>query len=311
MKKYWKRIGTVLLCVVLMMIIAVPVAATTVGDVRSKRLAVEAASAEIRGLMQTARESMGTVRTALEGHVKAMAKVAPEDFAALKVRLDELRARMGTVLAEREFFLAKMAEFRTAMDAKDLDSASAVLDEVMARQAAWKSAVETFITDAQALAMDVAALADETGPIWEAQKTERDAFLKAVKEKKATLDETHAVVMAKNEELKGILAQIRAKIEAGALDALSEDDRASVKASLDSIRAGLKTTFDGSVKTQIEAFHAARREGDHEAALAALDEALKIQAPRPAVLDGFISTAQDVLERLETSGAAASPTGTI
>ncbi len=310
-KMNWKRIGTALLCVVLILVVAVPVAATTAGDVRSKRLVVEAASAEIRGLMLDAKESMDSVRTALEGHVKAMAKIAPEEFAALKVRLDELHARMGAVRVEREFFLAKMTEFRTAMNAKDLDTASTVLDEVMARQASWKSAVETFITDAKALAADVTALVDETGPIWEAQRAERDAFLAAVKEKKATLDETHAVVMAKNEELKGILAQVRTMIEAGALEALSEEDRASVKASLDSIRTGLKTTFNGSVKTRIEAFHAARLAGDREAALSALDEAIGIQAPRPAVLDGFIAVAQGVLDKLETSGPMPSPTGTI
>jgi hypothetical protein len=307
-----KRIGTMVLCLVLALgVCAVPVVAATAGDLRSKRLAVEAAGAEIRGLMLEARESMGTVRSALEGHVKAMEKVAPEAMAALKVRLDDLRQRMGGVLAEREFFLAKMGEFRTAMDAKDLEAAAAVLDEVAARQTTWKAAVETFIADAKALAADVVSLAVETGPIWEAQKAERDAFLAEVKEKKTVLDETHAVVQAKNEALKGILAEIRTKIEAGALDALSEDDRAAVKSSLDAVRNGVKTTFDGSVKAQIDAFHAARLAGDFEAALAALDRAIEIQAPRPAVLDGFLSQAQAALAALEAAATTLAPTGTL
>ena len=48
-----------------------------------------------------------------------------------------------------------------------------------------------------------------------------------------------------------------------------------------------------------------------EAALAALDRAIEIQAPRPAVLDGFLSQAQAALAALEAAATTLAPTGTL
>ena len=301
-----------LLAAALVLVLAVaatmPVAAATALDVKALRTEVAATNNQIIALMQEARDGMAAVRTALQDHVRAMAKVAPEEAAALKARLDSLRERMLAIVAEREFYAEQMVAFRADMLAKKFDDAYAVLQAVQARQTQWKAALETFISDAESLAADIQALADQTGPIWEQKKAEQAAFLAALKEKKDTLLANHEAVQAKVQQLNDLLAQIRERLQAGALSGLSAEDVQWVKDQLASVRTGIGQTFDGSVAHQMQLFHQARLDADHAAALAALDQAIAIQAQRPAILDGYIATAQAVLDKLEPAPTAPAPT---
>jgi hypothetical protein len=302
-----KRFAAAILCLVLVFALVVPTAAATIADVRALRLQVANANVGIMALMQQARASMETVRASLAGQLGAIAKVAPDEAKALRARLAELKSRKEAVVAEREHFAAQMEQFRTDMDAKDLDAAYAVLTDVSARQADWRTAVETFISDADALASDIQALAAETGPIWEAQKAAREAFHEAVVQKKATLKSNHVAIAAQVDTLKAILAQVRDRIQAGALAGATADERAAVRTELDSIRTGVTTVFDGSVKAKLEEFVTLRETGDLDATLAALDAAIAIQETRPAALDALIARAQALLDGLPE---AAAPTAT-
>ncbi len=302
-----KKILAATLSLVLLVALAAPAAAATLADVRELRLQVANANVGILALMQQARVSMETVRSALSGQVGAIAKVAPEEAAALKARIEELRSRKEAVVAEREYFSAQMETFRMDMEAKDLDAAYVVLTDVAARQVDWKAAVETFIADADALAADIKAAAAEYGPIREAQKAAREAFHAAVVEKKATLKENHAGIAARVETLKGILAQVRERIQAGALTGATAEERDAVKTELVAIKSGVQAVFDGSVKAKLEEFVTLRETGDLEATLAALDAAIAIQETRPAALDALIARAQALLDGLPE---AAAPTET-
>jgi len=298
-----KKIVAAALSLVLLVALAVPAAAATLADVRELRQLVVQANVQIMALMQQARVSMETVRSSLSGQVGAIAKVAPEEAAALQARLAELRSRKEAVVAEREYFSARMEDFRADMDAKDLDAAYAVLTDVAARQVDWKAAVESFIADADALAADITAAAAEYGPIWDARKAAREAFHAAVVDKKATLKENHEGIAAQVETLKDILAQVRERIQAGALNGATAEERDAVKMELEAIRTGVRTVFDGSVKAKLEEFVALRETGDLEGTLAALDAAIAIQETRPAALDALIARAQALLDGLPEAAA--------
>jgi hypothetical protein len=304
-----KKIVAAALGLVLLVGLAVPTAAATLADVRELRQQVANTNVGIMALMQQARASMETVRSSLSGHLGAIAKVAPEEAEALKARIEELRSRKEAVVAEREHFAAQMEEFRADMDAKDLDAAYTVLTDVAARQVGWKGAVESFIADADALATDIQALATEVGPIWDAQKAAREAFHAAVVEKKATMKENHAGIAAQVETLKGILSQVRERIQAGALSGATTEERDAVKSELEAIRTGVQTVFDGSVKAKLEEFVTLRETGDLDGTLATLDAAIAIQETRPAALDALIARAQALLEGL-LEGAAPTETET-
>lgn len=285
----------------------VPVAAATQADIKTLRAQVAATNTEIIALMQQARDAMASVRDALQGNRAAMEAVEPDLAAALKTRLDALRQAMMTLVDEREYFSSQMVAFRSDMLNRKFDDAYDVLLAVQARQATWKTAIEGFIADAKSLAADIKDLASQTGPIWEQRKAEQAAFLTALKEKKAALLANHEAIRAQADQLKGILEEIRAKIAAGALDALSPEDRQWVKDQLSAIRTGIGQTFDGSVAHQMQLFKEARTSGDHAAALAALDQALAIQSQRGPVLAGYIAQAQAVLDKLDAAATVTPP----
>jgi len=303
-KNVSRTLGIGFLSLVLILGISLPVAAATVGDVKTVRIAVATTQIQIMAKMENSRLVMAEVRIALIGHITAMKKLSPDEFGALQARLQELKSRKDAVATERDYFISQMAIFRQDMLAKNFDGALAILTGIQSHQTTWISALDTFISDAKSLESDIKALAAQDGPIWAAQKAARQAFLASVKEKKATLDATHGIIVQKNQMLKDLLSQIRVKVQAGALDGLSTTDRDWIRTQLEVIHSGVNAMFDGSVDAKLAEFRTNRLAGDYSGALSALDDAISIQATRPDGLDSFIAQAQSILDKL----ASATPT---